>query len=53
MGDPGNYDTGGAPIGPPTRGNDLDRNYPDAEWREIFQRYRVGGGDMEVFNLHQ
>ena len=46
MGDPGKYDTGGAPIGPPPRGNDLDRNYPDAEWREIFQRYRVGGGDV-------
>ena len=52
MGDPGKYNTGGIPRGPPTIEDDLDNNGPTARGRWRVQRYRVGGGDMEGAYLH-
>ena len=52
VGDSGKYNTSSATMGHPPIENDLDGNGTAAEGRGIFQRYRVGGGDLEGVNLH-
>ena len=52
VGDSGKSNKDFVPRGPPPRGAGLDNNCNYGEGRGIFQRYRVGGGDLEVGHLH-
>ena len=50
--DPGKYNACGVPFRTPTRGYDLEDNDNYAEGKGGIQRYRVGGGNMEVVQFH-
>ena len=52
VGESGKYNASGVPRGPPPRGYFLDDNGNATKRRGIFQRYWVGGGDMECVHFH-
>ena len=48
----GNYNASGVPRGPAPRLDGLNKNVTDTKEIEVFQKYRVGGGDMEGVNFN-
>ena len=48
----GNYNKNGVPREPSPRGDDLDDKGTADKWKLIFNRNRVGGGDLEVVLFH-